>query len=219
MDDEFGFPAATRSSLKIPKEAFYKHVPLTPALKRAFVSDVETFWIKNVLTEKSLDLSVRSAIVEIDATVVFLKKREFEPKILETIARRFRDMDENKRLLFCLVFGEERLFALYYGGKLRKTERTRVGEFVPEIRGRSLDGIWESFVEQIALVDARVRKFDDLDLDAKLALQAKLADLEKKIDAANRAVAREKQPRKKFDLRERAVALAKERDALLERAG
>lgn len=48
------FPTATAVHRRLPKEAFYKHLPLTKALKAKFVSDVERIVVENSLTGVSI---------------------------------------------------------------------------------------------------------------------------------------------------------------------
>ena len=50
------FPAATAVHRKMPKEAFYKHLPLTKPLKDKFVSDVDRIYVENSLTRETLTL-------------------------------------------------------------------------------------------------------------------------------------------------------------------
>lgn len=68
------FPAATAVHRKMPKEAFYKHLPLTKALKDKFVSDVERIYVENSLTKENLNLTADSEVKEILLLSISLKK-------------------------------------------------------------------------------------------------------------------------------------------------
>lgn len=72
------FPASTKVGRRLPKEAFYKHLPLTPSLKKKFVSDVEIIFVENSLTAKNLNLSPEADIKEILLLSIILKKQEFD---------------------------------------------------------------------------------------------------------------------------------------------
>ena len=210
MDANFlDYPNATRVERKLDKERFYVHFDLSPQLKRSFVADVERFVLVNVLTSETLDFSVRSNIEEIDVLRLELKKRDYSPKILEQIARRVP-----RPCLFCARLGDEARFALARG-RLYQTEWRPATDPPPKLLGRSLDRVWEGFVEQIALRDPRIAQRDDLDLDGKLAVQDRVDALDKEIAAAEKAVKREKQPRLKFDLHLKCQRLKAEREAAL----
>ena len=72
------FPEATRIHRRIPKEAFYKRLDLTTALKDKFVSDVDRIYIENSLTMDNLRLTKESNVKEILLLTVTLKKQEFD---------------------------------------------------------------------------------------------------------------------------------------------
>ena len=50
------FPESTVVHKRIPKEAFYKHLPLSAVLKAKFVSDVDSILVTNSLTKENLNL-------------------------------------------------------------------------------------------------------------------------------------------------------------------
>ena len=59
------FPTATAVHRRIPKEAFYRHLPLTKVLKERFVSDVDRIFVENSLTKDNLNLVAESEVKEI----------------------------------------------------------------------------------------------------------------------------------------------------------
>ena len=100
---------------RLPKEAFYRHLALTNALKEKFVSDVDRIMVENSFTKQTLNLTASAETKEILLLSVRLKKQEFDGKVTEAIAR------QNKhRLVFLLCFESRRQLALYYG-KLYRT--------------------------------------------------------------------------------------------------
>ena len=48
------FPDATYIHRRMPKEAFYKRLSLTTALKDKFISDVDRIYIENSLTKDNI---------------------------------------------------------------------------------------------------------------------------------------------------------------------
>ena len=68
------FPAATAVHKRLPKEAFYKHLPLTKILKEKFVSDVDRIVVENSFTKENLNLASDAEIKEIMLLSISLKK-------------------------------------------------------------------------------------------------------------------------------------------------
>ena len=202
------YPEKTRVEKRIDKEKFYAQLDASPKLKRVFVSDVERVVVANVLTPENLELTLTSTIEEIDVVRVELKKRDFDPIILEQIARRVP-----RPILFCARYQDDARYAVYRR-RLWLTESRPASQPPLELRGRTLDQIWVGFVEQTAIRDRRLAALRDLDLDAKLELQARVEKLDKTIAVAERNVKREKQPRVKFALYTELQKLKAERDAL-----
>ena len=102
------FPTATTVRKHLPKEAFYRHLALTNALKEKFVSDVDRIMVENSFTKQTLNLTASAETKEILLLSVRLKKQEFDGKVTEAIAR------QNKhRLVFLLCFESRRQLALY----------------------------------------------------------------------------------------------------------
>jgi len=81
------FPAATVVHRRMPKEAFYKRLPLTKVLREKFISDVDKIFVENSLTKDNLNLTEESESKEILLLSIFLKKQDFDAKIIETIAK------------------------------------------------------------------------------------------------------------------------------------
>lgn len=188
------FPASTAVHRKLPKEAFYKHLPLTAALKSKFVSDVESIFVENSLTSAALNFSVESEVKEILLLQVNLKKAEFDAKIIEAIARQ-----NPHRLIFLLTYEDQRQLAVYHG-KLYRTEWGAAEEIDLTARGAALDEVWNSFIEQIALQEERVQLSDKKTVDERLAVQERILKLEKQIAKTEAAAWREQQPKKRFAL-------------------
>lgn len=188
------FPTTTAVHRRLPKEAFYKHLPLTKVLKDKFVSDVDRIVVENSLTKENLNLTADSEVKEILLLSITLKKQEFDGKVIEAIARQ-----NPHKLVFLLVFEGSRQLALYHG-KLYRTPWMDAAEVNLKPQGFSLDEIWDSFVEQIALYEERAKKADSLSVDERLALQEQILKLEKLIAKTEAAAWKEPQPKKQFEL-------------------
>lgn len=177
----------------MPKEAFYKQLDLTAAVKESFVRDIQRIRLEYSLSADSLNLEATDTLSEILILSIQLREREYDGKILENIARQ-----NSHKLLFLLQYEDEVQAALYQA-KLYKNTWQKESEAEIEIRGRTLPDIWQGFVEQIAL-EEEVIQADNLSLEERLKRQERINALEKEIAALERKVRKEAQPKTKFDL-------------------
>ena len=191
------FPAATAVHRRLPKEAFYKHLPLTKILKEKFVSDVDRIMVENSFTKENLNLASDAEIKEIMLLSISLKNQEFDGKVIEAIARQ-----NPHKLVFLLSFENQQQLAVYRN-KLYRTVWMDHDEIALKLQGYSLDDIWDSFIEQIALYEERAEKTADLSIEERLEIQDQILKLEKQIDKTENAMWKEQQPKKKFELHTR----------------
>ena len=191
------FPAATAVHRRLPKEAFYKHLPLTKILKEKFVSDVDRIVVENSFTKENLNLASDAEIKEIMLLSISLKKQEFDGKVIEAIARQ-----NPHKLVFLLSFENQQQLAVYRN-KLYRTVWMDHDEIALKLQGYSLDEIWDSFIEQIALYEERAEQTEDLSIEDRLEIQDQILKLEKQIDKTENAMWKEQQPKKKFELHTR----------------
>lgn len=191
------FPAATAVHRRLPKEAFYKHLPLTKILKEKFVSDVDRIVVENSFTKENLNLASDAEIKEIMLLSISLKKQEFDGKVIETIAKQ-----NPHKLVFLLSFEDQQQLAVYHN-KLYRTLWMAHDEIELKLQGYSLDEIWDSFIKQIALYEESAEETADLSMEDRLAIQDQILKLEKQIDKTENAMWKEQQPKKKFELHTR----------------
>lgn len=191
------FPAATAVHRRLPKEAFYKHLPLTKILKEKFVSDVDRIVVENSFTKENLNLASDAEIKEIMLLSISLKNQEFDGKVIEAIAKQ-----NPHKLIFLLSFENQQQLAVYHN-KLYRTLWMAHDEIALKLQGYSLDEIWDSFMEQIALYEEHAEETADLSIEDRLEIQDQILKLEKQIDKTENAMWKEQQPKKKFELHTR----------------
>jgi len=202
------FPTATAVHRRLPKDAFYRHLPLTKALKESFVSDVDRITVENSLTNETLNLSADPKIEEILLLSIALKKRELDPKIVEAIAKQ-----NPHKLVFLLTFEGTGQLALYHG-KLYRTEWVPLEELSLSAKGLSLSEIWDGLVEQIALCGEQAEPKPRRSIDERLAVQERILKLEKLIEKTEAAAWKEQQPKKRFELYSKTQKYKKELEEL-----
>ncbi|MDE6053468.1 MAG: DUF4391 domain-containing protein [Lachnospiraceae bacterium] len=203
------FPAATVVHRRMPKEAFYKHLPLTKVLREKFISDVDRVFVENSLTKDNLNLTAESEIKEILLLALFLKKQEFDAKIIEAIAKQ-----NPHKLIFLLIYEDSRQLAIWHG-KLYFTEWVPSADIELKAQGFSLDEIWDSFIEQIAIYEEYAKTAGELSIDERLAMQEQITRLEKQIQKTEAAAWKEQQPKKRFELYQRLQGYKSELEELM----
>lgn len=188
------FPASTVVRRRLPKEAFYKHLPLSAVLKAKFVSDVDHIVVENSLTKGNLNLAKESGIKEILLLSVTLKKQDFDGKIVEAIAR-----ENPHKLIFLLAYEDERQLAVYHS-KLYRTEWLKDDELSLTLKGNTLDEIWDDLVRQIAISSEAVLQKQNQTIEEQLKDQDEIDRLSKLIKKTETATWKEQQPKKRFEL-------------------
>lgn len=187
------FPESTKTNRRIPKEAFYKHLSLSTALKSKFVSDISRIVAENSLTKENLNLVKDSEIKEILLLSIELKKQDYDQRIIEAIAK-----GNPHKLVFLMSYEDQKQLAVYYQ-KLYMTEWMPENKVDLHLSGDSLEDIWSGLVRQIAIgPDTQISS--KMSLDDQLMRQDEIVQLQQQIKKLEKAVWGETQPKKKFDL-------------------
>ncbi|MBD5835675.1 DUF4391 domain-containing protein [Lactobacillus delbrueckii subsp. lactis] len=187
------FPESTKTNRRIPKEAFYKHLSLSTALKSKFVSDISRIVAENSLTKENLNLVKDSEIKEILLLSIELKKQDYDQRIIEAIAK-----GNPHKLVFLMSYEDQRQLAVYYQ-KLYLTEWMSEAKVEMHLSGDSLEEIWSGLVRQIA-IGPDVQRNSNLSLDDQLNRLDEMQQLQQQIKKLEKAAWGETQPKKKFAL-------------------
>lgn len=188
------FPQSTVVHKRLPKEAFYKHLPLTAAVKAKFVSDVERIQVENTLTKGNLNLAKESEIKEILFLSITLKKQDFDGKIIEAIARQ-----NPHKLVFLFVYEDQRQLAVYHS-KLYRSAWVQEKDLDLVLQGSTLNEIWDDLVRQIAISSEALLKEENQSIEDQLRNQDEINRLNKLIEKTEAAAWKEQQPKKRFEL-------------------
>ncbi|MDF4030481.1 DUF4391 domain-containing protein [Lactobacillus delbrueckii] len=187
------FPESTKTNRRIPKEAFYKHLSLSTALKSKFVSDISRIVAENSLTKENLNLVKDSEIKEILLLSIELKKQDYDQRIIEATAK-----GNPHNLVFLMSYEDQKQLAVYYQ-KLYMTEWMPKAKVELHLSGDNLDNIWSGLVRQIA-IEPDVQDSSNLSLDDQLDRLHEMQQLQQQIKKLEKAAWGETQPKKKFAL-------------------
>ena len=189
-----GFPESTAVHRRLPKEAFYKHLSLTPKLKSKFISDIDHIVVENSLTRRNLNLAKESEISEIILLSITLKKQNFDRMIVEAIARQ-----NPHKLIFLLVYEDDCQLAVYHG-KLYHTEWMKKKALSLTLSGNALSEMWDELVQQIAISSGSVLNKMNQTLNEQLKMKDEIDRLNRLIKDTEKAAWMEQQPKKRFEL-------------------
>nr|WP_304099014.1 DUF4391 domain-containing protein [Mitsuokella multacida] len=188
------FPESTVVHRRIPKEAFYRHLSLSAALKTGFVSDVESIIVENSLKKENLNLSTDSEIREIMLLTINLKKQDFDGRIVEAIARQ-----NSHKLVFLLAYEGMRQLAVYRG-RLYSSSWMHESDVSLSLSGSTLDEIWDDLIRQVAISSQELLQHNDQAINEQLKKQNEINHLNKLIKKTEKAAWKEQQPKKRFEL-------------------
>lgn len=152
----FGFPKTTDFGKKIPKQKFYENMDISPALKKAFVERVKGIYWQNKLSANTLNLAVGKNVQEIEIIKICLSSEEVPEDIL-----RLMDKQIPYHILFVIEYGDKYQLWIGYKEAAEGKNAFRVDgyyhtiwlaeeEIDLQISGLDMDGLYESFVRQIA---------------------------------------------------------------------
>jgi hypothetical protein len=194
------FPADTRFGRVIPKAKFYEKLPVSPAVKRAFVNEIAQIVWRNKLAPATLNVQPGSRVSELEVLEIELKRGELNEAVLKAI-----DRGIPYQLLFLLKREDEYQACMGYKEtesaavkEYFRTEWLPVDELPLQIVGLTMDEVCDNFIRQIhgdlSTENPGDLKTDLADAREREKLQKRIAQLENKL-------LHEKQFKKQLELR------------------
>lgn len=185
-------PEKTIVNQKIPKEAFYKNLKLSSKLKKSLIDDVESIVVTHSLSNNSLEFTTESIIEEILLVTIVLKRNDYNISLIETILK-----SNPHKILLKLKFNN-RLQYVFYENKLYKSEWKEYFNLHYDCDINSLDQLWLYLIIQVLGFEEILDR--NKDVFAVLEDYNRIKKLEVSIDALDRKIYKEVQPKKKFRL-------------------
>lgn len=185
-------PEKTIVNQKIPKEAFYKNLKLSSKLKKSLIDDIESIVVTHSLTNNSLEFTKATIIAEILLVTIVLKRNDFNISLIETILK-----SNPHKILLKLKFNN-RLQYVFYENKLYKSEWKEYFNLHYDCDINSLDQLWLYLIIQVLGFEEILDR--NKDVFAVLEDYNRIKKLEVSIDALDRKIYKEVQPKKKFRL-------------------
>lgn len=199
-----GLPKSTEMNKQLPKKAIYAKFQMNTAVKDKIDADISRITIVNEISPSRINIPAGEEVGSFFVLLVALKKKDFDEK---TIAALSKLIPQN--ILFVLEFEGQSKLAIYRT-KLLQTDWKPTESCTLELRGLTLDKVWENIIRSLELGVWN----EELSLDENLALHERQAKLEKEIAKLEKQARAEKQPKKKFELVQRVRALQKQLNVL-----
>lgn len=192
-----GLPKSTEMNKQLPKKAIYAKFQMNTAVKDKVDADISRIVIVNEISPSRINIPAGEEVGSFFVLLVALKKKDFDEK---TIAALSKLIPQN--ILFVLEFEGQCKLAIYRT-KLMQTDWKPTESCTLELRGLTLDKVWENIIRSLELGVWN----EELSLDENLALHERQAKLEKEIAKLEKQARAEKQPKKKFELVQRIKKL------------
>ncbi len=210
-----GLPQSTEFNKRIPKQKFYEHITVSPALKKSFVDQIRMIYWRNKVAATTVNLAPGTIVDEVEVFEIKLNSASLDEAVLRQI-----DREISYHIIFLLEYeGKLQAWTAYKEktptanaafkvGKYYHTEWMTEAELPIRIDGLNLDAVYENFVRQIA-GDA-LKADSGESLKASVERDEKKKQLEKQIAALENKMRREKQLNRQMEMNVELKKLRKE---------
>lgn len=200
-----GLPQSTEFNKRIPKQKFYEHITVSPALKKSFVDQIRMIYWRNKVAATTVNLAPGTIVDEVEVFEIRLTSASLDEAVLRQI-----DREISYHIIFLLEYeGKLQAWtaykektptanAVFKVGKYYHTEWMTEAELPIRIDGLNLDAVYENFVRQIA-GDA-LKADSGESLKASVERDEKKKQLEKQIAALENKMRREKQLNRQMEM-------------------
>ena len=207
-------PASTAFDRRIPKQKFYKELPLTPAMRRVFVGQINAIWWRSKIAPATANLAPGRTVTELEVFELQLAQPSLDEGVLRAIDKRIPypilyllTCDGRCQAWIGYQPAGQAGARVYYHTAWQPQEDLKL-----ELRGLDTDVAYENFVRQIAggALDAPAAE----PLPRSIARDQRRRALEKQIAVLQNKIRREKQLNRQVELNGELKRLRKEMECL-----
>lgn len=205
------FPKSTLVGKPVPKTAFYRNLEVNAKMKQRFVDSVESITWTAKLAPSTLSVADGKTVHEITVFRMVLKKEEVPSDVLTLI-----DKQMPRHTLFLLQHDDDFCLLVNYKEwhdaantrfdivKTFQTGWTSADKLSLSLDGQDMDAVYSAIVKQVAGADITS---EAKDIHTAVAQTKEQEALRQKIAALEAKIAKERQPKKKFELHQQLVKL------------
>lgn len=212
------FPKSTEFNKRIPKQKFYDNLGISPALKKAFVEQIQAIYWRNKIAPSTVNIAAGEQVTEIEVFGILLNTGKLDEGVLRQI-----DKEIPYHILFLLEYdGKYQAWTAYKeasaGNTAFKVNQYYHTDWITEaalplkLDGLSVDAVYENFVYQIA--GDTLQAGDNESLQDAVERDEKIKNLKKQIEVLQAKVRKEKQLNVQMKLNSELKKLKKELEVL-----
>lgn len=201
------FPASTEYGKRIPKQKFYDHLSVAPALKSIFTEQIESIVWRNKLSPATINVAKGEQVDELQVFLIKLRQRSLDNAVLELIDRGIPYhilflLESNG--LFQARIGYKEAIA---GKNACKVDAYYQSDWLPweqlplSLSGLNMDAVYGNFARLIAGDSLAIPEATTMDsLKSAVECDKQRQKLRKQIAALEKKIQREKQFNKQVEL-------------------
>ena len=205
------FPKSTLVGKPVPKTAFYRNLEVNAKMKQRFVDSVESITWTAKLAPSTLSVADGKTVHEIAVFRIELKGETVPTDVLV-----FIDRQMPRHTLFLLQHDDDFCLLVNYKEwhdaantrfdivKTFQTGWTSADKLSLSLDGQDMDAVYSAIVKQVAGADITS---EAKDIHTAVAQTKEQEALRQKIAVLEAKIAKERQPKKKFELHQQLVKL------------
>ena len=205
------FPKSTLVGKPVPKTAFYRNLEVNAKMEQRFVDSVESITWTAKLAPSTLSVADGKTVHEIAVFRIELKGETVPTDVLV-----FIDRQMPRHTLFLLQHDDDFCLLVNYKEwhdaansrfdivKTFQTGWTSADKLSLSLDGQDMDAVYSAIVKQVAGADITS---EAKDIHTAVAQTKEQEALRQKIAALEAKIAKERQPKKKFELHQQLVKL------------
>lgn len=205
------FPKSILVGKPVPKTAFYRNLEVNSKMKQRFVDSVESITWTAKLAPSTLSVADGKTVHEIAVFRIELKGETVPTDVLV-----FIDRQMPRHTLFLLQHDDDFCLLVNYKEwhdaantrfdivKTFQTGWTSADKLSLSLDGQDMDAVYSAIVKQVAGADITS---EAKDIHTAVAQTKEQEALRQKIAALEAKIAKERQPKKKFELHQQLVKL------------
>lgn len=188
----FNLPKTTEIRKIITKKVIYSKfkTELSGEKKKQFDGDISKITIINELSPVSINIKEGEKVSSIFVLQVDLKHKKYNEKNLVLISKLF-----GQKIVLVLQCNDEIQLAIYQT-KMLYSKWMKTEECFIDIKGLTLDSVWENIVSQVSGIELDEEKT----IDEQIVIEEEREKLIKLIEDLEKKARKEVQSKKKFEL-------------------
>lgn len=207
-------PASAAFNRRIPKQKFYEELPLTPAMRRVFVGQINAIWWRSKIAPATANLAPGRTVTELEVFELQLAQPSLDEGVLRVIDKRIPypilyllTCDGRCQAWIGYQPAGQAGAQVYYHTAWQPQE-----DLMLELRGLDTDAAYENFVRQIAGGALNAPAAEPL--QQSIARDQRRRALEKQITVLQNKIRREKQLNRQVEINTEIKQLRKELESL-----